>query len=180
MIAFGWILDRLTVVPLSAVIGYCYNRRRFMGSETTRRIFLGAVGAAMATQSEAAEMEKVTGIGGLFFRAKDPKALARWYADHLGINLVPRSANESPWKQEAGPCAFQPFPEKTSYFGDDAKQWMINFRVRSMDKMAAQLRSAGITVDVDEKVYPNGRFAHLHDPEGNPIELWEPQEREGH
>jgi len=150
-----------------------------MASETTRRIFLGAVGAATATRSEASEMEKVTGIGGLFFRAKDPKALAKWYSDHLGIDLVPSSYNDSPWRQEAGPCAFQPFPEKTSYFGNETKQWMVNFRVRSMDKMAVQLRTAGIAVDVDQKAYPNGRFAHLHDPEGNPIELWEPQGRDG-
>ena len=62
-----------------------------MASETTRRIFLGAVGAATATRSEGSDMEKVTGIGGLFFRAKDPKALAKWYSDHLGIDLAPRT-----------------------------------------------------------------------------------------
>jgi glyoxylase I family protein len=148
-----------------------------LSAETNRRIFLGVVGAAAAATAQNADMEKVTGIGGLFFRAKDPKALAKWYSDHLGIDLVPTNYTDSPWRQEAGPCAFQPFPEKTSYFGNDAKQWMVNFRVRSMDKMAAQLRAAGITVDIDPKVYPNGRFAHLHDPDGNPIELWEPQGR---
>jgi glyoxylase I family protein len=149
-----------------------------MTIETTRRLFLGAVGVAAAARSEEADPEKVTGIGGLFFRANDPKALAKWYSDHLGINLVPSNADDQAWRQEAGPCAFQPFPEKTRYFGDDAKRWMVNFRVRNMDKMAAQLRAAGITVDVDQKVYPNGRFARLHDPEGNPIELWEPQGRD--
>ena len=151
-----------------------------MASKTTRRIFVGAVGAATATGSKAADGEKVTGIGGLFFRAKDPKALAKWYSDHLGINLIPSNPNDSAWRQEAGPCAFQPFPEKTTYFGNDTKQWMVNFRVRDMDKMAAQLRTAGITVNIDPKVYPYGRFAHLQDPEGNPIELWEPQERDAH
>jgi len=145
-----------------------------MSSESTRRMFLGAMGVAAAIQSEGAEMEKVTGIGGFFFRANDPKALTKWYADHLGVGLVPSNYNESPWRQEAGPCAFQPFPEKTTYFGDNSKQWMLNFRVGNIDKMAEQLRAAGITVDVDQKVYPNGRFARLHDPEGNPIELWEP------
>ena len=149
-----------------------------MAGESTRRIFLVAAGAATAARLEGADMEQVTGIGGLFFRAKDPKALAKWYSDHLGIDLVPSNYNESPWRQEAGPCAFQPFPEKTTYFGSD-KQWMVNYRVRNMDKMAEQLRAAGITIDVDEKVYPNGRFAHLHDPEGNRIELWEPQGRDG-
>ena len=151
-----------------------------MADDTTRRIFLGAVGAATATRSEGADKERVTGIGGLFFRARDPKALAKWYSDHLGIDLVPTSSNDSAWRQEAGPCAFQPFPEKTSYFGNNAKQWMVNFRVRNMDNMAAQLRTAGISVDIDPKVYPNGRFAHLRDPEDNPIELWEPQGRDAH
>ena len=119
-------------------------------------------------------MEKVTGIGGLFFRAKDPKMLAKWYSDHLGIDLVPSKPGDSTWRQEAGPCAFQPFPETSTYF-DNTKRWMLNFRVRSLDKMIAQLRAAGITVEVDPKTYPYGRFAHLSDPEGNPLELWEPQ-----
>lgn len=149
-----------------------------MATEATRRIFLGVLGVAAATRSEGADTEKVTGIGGLFFRANNPKALAQWYSDHLGINLVPSNPGDSPWRQEAGSCAFQPFPEKTTYFGDETRQWMVNFRVRNIEKMAAQLRAAGITVDVDQKVYPNGRFAHLHDPEGNPIELWEPQGRD--
>ena len=151
-----------------------------MTIETTRRLFLGAVGVAAAARSEEAATEKVTGIGGLFFRANDPKALAKWYFDHLGINLVPSSYDGQAWRQQAGPCAFQPFPEKTKYFGDDTKRWMVNFRVRNMDKMAAQLRAAGVTVDIDQKLYPNGRFAHLHDPEGNPIELWELQGRDAH
>ena len=151
-----------------------------MSNETTRRIFLGAVGAVAATRSEAADIEKVTGIGGLFFRAKDPKVLVKWYADHLGVGLVPSSYGDQPWRQDAGPCAFQPFPEKTTYFGNVAKQWMVNFRVRNMDAMVAQLRAAGIAVELDEKLYPNGRFAHLSDPEGNPIELWEEKGRDAH
>jgi glyoxylase I family protein len=121
------------------------------------------------------EMEKVTGIGGLFFRAHDPKALASWYQQHLGISLTPSSEGEHVWEQEAGPTSFTPFPETTKYFGDPQKAWMVNFRVRDLDKMAAQLRAAGIEVKVDPQNYPNiGRFARLHDPEGNPIELWQP------
>jgi predicted enzyme related to lactoylglutathione lyase len=121
------------------------------------------------------EMEKVMGIGGLFFRAHDPKALASWYQQHLGVSLTPSSEGEHPWEQEAGPTAFTPFPETTKYFGDANKVWMVNFRVRDLDKMAAQLRTAGIEIKVDPESYPNiGRFARLHDPEGNPIELWQP------
>jgi predicted enzyme related to lactoylglutathione lyase len=120
------------------------------------------------------EMEKVTGIGGLFFRAKDPKSLVRWYQQHLGVGLAPSGNEGSVWQQEAGPTSFSPFPETSNYFGDPQKFWMVNFRVRDLGKMAAQLQAAGIAVKVDPQSYPYGRFARLHDPEGNPIELWQP------
>lgn len=119
-------------------------------------------------------MEKVLGIGGLFFRSHDPAILAKWYEDHLGISMVPSSYDESPWVQETGPTVFAPFASDTSYFGRPDQMWMINFRVRDLDAMAAQLQTAGIDVDMDNEIYPNGRFARLYDPEGNPIELWEP------
>jgi glyoxylase I family protein len=119
------------------------------------------------------EMEKVTGIGGLFFRAHDPKALGRWYQQHLGISLTPSSYEDSVWQQEAGPTVFAPFEETSDYFGDAHKFWMVNFRVRNLAKMAAQLQAAGIAVKIDPQSYPNGQFARLHDPEGNPIELWQ-------
>ena len=125
------------------------------------------------------EMEKVTGIGGLFFRAHDPVALGAWYQQHLGVTLTPSSYDESVWQQEAGPTVFSPFAETSDYFGDVHKVWMVNFRVRDLDKMAAQLRAAGIEVKFDPQSYPNGRFARLHDPEGNPIELWQPTRRDG-
>jgi glyoxylase I family protein len=126
------------------------------------------------------EMEKVTGIGGFFFRAKDPKALARWYQQHLEISVIPASPGDSPWQQEAGPTAFAPFKETSDYFGDSTKVWMLNFRVRDLDKMAAQLKAAGIEVKMDAQSYPYGRFARLHDPEGNPIELWQPAKPDAH
>jgi len=132
-------------------------------------------GAALLDGSaEGTEMEKVTGIGGFFFRAKDPKALGLWYKQQLGISLIPTSAEESPWQQEGGPTAFAPFKETSGYFGDPQKVWMLNFRVRDLDKMAAQLQAAGAEVKIDPQTYPNGRFARTHDPEGNPIELWQP------
>jgi glyoxylase I family protein len=129
--------------------------------------------AAAVHELEGTEMEKVTGIGGFFFRAKDPKALGLWYQQHLGVSLIPTSPEQSPWQQDAGPTAFAPFKETSSYFGDPQKVWMLNFRVRDLDKMAAQLQAAGIEI----KMYPpdpTGRFARVHDPEGNPIELWQP------
>jgi glyoxylase I family protein len=123
-------------------------------------------------------MEKVNGIGGVFFLAKHPEALSRWYHEHLGVDPTPPSYDATPWRQDAGPTVFAPFPESTTYFGEARRTWMVNFRVRDLDAMTAQLREAGIEVDVDPEPYPNGRFARIHDPEGNPIELWQPMGRD--
>ena len=136
----------------------------------------GKPGGATAAAPQQAAMERVTGIGGFFFRARNPEALAQWYDTHLGVLPVPTTEGGAVWHQDAGATAFAPFPESTHYFGDPSKMWMINFRVRDLAKMVAQLRAAGVTVKVDDTPYPNGRFAHLNDPDGNPIELWEPNE----
>lgn len=119
-------------------------------------------------------MEKVLGIGGFFFRADQPSELAQWYKNQLGVDLVPQDYDTLPWQQQAGFTVFAPFPKDTEYFGKPEKQWMINFRVRDLDAMVAQLRNNGVEVTVDEEIYPNGRFASLKDPEDNPIQLWEP------
>ena len=139
--------------------------------------FIASIGVASAQTPTpppaAAAMERVDGIGGFFFRAQDPKALAQWYADRLGVGVTPSDYGREPWQQEAGPTAFAPFPATTKYFGRAEQQFMLNFRVRNLDAMVAQLRRAGIKVDVDPETYPNGRFARLSDPEGNPIQLWQ-------
>jgi predicted enzyme related to lactoylglutathione lyase len=119
-------------------------------------------------------MEKVTGIGGFFFKAQKPDELAAWYQQHFGIDLTPQSYDGKAWEQEAGTTVFQPFPADTDYFGKADKQWMLNLRVSNLDAMLAQLEAAGIDVEIDATNYPNGRFAHLFDPEGNRVELWEP------
>jgi len=118
-------------------------------------------------------MEKVNGIGGVFFRARDPAALAAWYEENLGVRKTGETYEEGSWWQSSGPTVFAPFDMDTDYF-DESKQWMINFRVDDLDAMIAQLGAAGARVHVAPKTYPNGRFAHLDDPEGNRIELWEP------
>ena len=120
-------------------------------------------------------MASVTGFGGFFFRARDPKALAAWYETHLGILQVPNDYDTPPWQQDAGPTVFAPFSQDTGYFGDPEKMFMFNFRVDDLDAVMTELRAAGIEVsEYDESPLPNGRFAKLNDPEGNPIELWEP------
>jgi predicted enzyme related to lactoylglutathione lyase len=152
-------------------------------SDTTRRTAIRvaiagaaalAAGAAQAPHQGTGDMERVEGIGGFFFRAKDPKKLAEWYEATLGVARVPTNSDAQPWQTSAGTTAFAPFKEDTSYFGDRRFQWMINFRVRDLTKMVAQLRERGIAVELDPEVYPNGRFARLSDPEGNPIQLWQP------
>jgi len=117
-------------------------------------------------------MERVTGIGGLFFAARDPEALARWYADHLGIDPAPESYGEPSWRQEAGSTVLAAMPTDSPHLG--GRGWGVNFRVRDLDAMVTQLRSAGVEVEVHDEVYPNGRFADLVDPEDNPVQLWEP------
>lgn len=117
-------------------------------------------------------MQRVLGIGGLFFRAHDPKGLAAWYASHLGVSEIPSDYESSPWRQEAGPTAFAPFAADSDYFPAE-KQFMLNFRVADLDAMVKQLTSKGVAVTLDPETYPNGRFARLHDPEGNAIELWQ-------
>jgi len=119
-------------------------------------------------------VQRVNGFGGFFFRARDPERLARWYQDHLGIRLTGTTYEAGSWWQDAGPTVFAPFPADTDYFGRSEQAWMINLRVADLDGMVRQLQSAGIEVRVDPRTFPNGRFARVHDPEGNPIELWQP------
>src|SRR5262245_47559435 len=110
-----------------------------MPDDFTRRVALGiatgAVAAAFgAVTTKGEPMERVHGIGGFFFRAKDPTNLAKWYEDNVGVTMTPKSYDAKPWRQEAGTTVFEPFKQDTTYFGDMRLQWMINFRVRSLDK----------------------------------------------
>ena len=115
-------------------------------------------------------MEKVKGIGGMFFRSRNSVSLSQWYAEHLGIDALP-----TVWQQQAGPTVFEPFKHDTDYFGRPTQQWMINFRVSNLDAMIRQLEAADISVETRAEWNSEvGRFARIHDPDGNPIELWEP------
>lgn len=121
-------------------------------------------------------MEKVTGLGGVFWRSDDPERLAEWYRTRLGVEGPPSDAGPLPWRQEAGPTVFAPFKRDTTYFASERQQVMFNFRVRDLDALVAQLRGLGEEVTPDPEAYPYGRFARLHDPEGNAVELWEAKE----
>ncbi|MBA3420033.1 MAG: VOC family protein [Geodermatophilaceae bacterium] len=119
-------------------------------------------------------MERVTGIGGFFFRAADPARLGRWYAEHLGVDPPPESYDDPSWWQQGGPTVLAPMTADSPHFGRPEQSWSINFRVDDLDAMVTQLRAAGVDVAVEADRYPNGRFANLADPDGNPIQLWEP------
>jgi glyoxylase I family protein len=112
---------------------------------------------------------KVTGIGGVMFRAEDPKALSAWYKKHLGIDKFK-------WEQQAGPTAFAPSAKGTEYFGNMSQQFMLNFRVDDLDSLLKQLKTEHVKIVKDMEEYEGmGRFASIEDPEGNRIELWEPE-----
>ena len=119
-------------------------------------------------------MEKVLGFGGFFFRAQDPSALAQWYLDHLGINIAPTNMEMEAWESQAGVTVFAPFAQDSDYFPED-KQFMLNFRVRDLEAMLIQLTQVGIPHSHNMEMDGIGRFARIHDPEGNPIELWQPE-----
>jgi predicted enzyme related to lactoylglutathione lyase len=123
----------------------------------------------------------VLGIGGLFFRARDPEGLSAWYKQHLGVGggCAAPGGNDPPnefvWATAAGPTVFQPFAADTDYFAAD-KSFMINLRVSDLDAMLETLRRAGVEI-ITKAEWDDiavGRFARIHDPEGNAIELWEP------
>ncbi|MET9615350.1 VOC family protein [Kitasatospora indigofera] len=115
-------------------------------------------------------MERVLGIGGYFLRAEDPAALAAWYRDCLGLDTDEHGL----WRQEAGPTVFATFESGTEYFGSRSQQTMLNFRVRDLDAMLAQLRAKGADVaEETQDMEGVGRFGWVTDPGGNRIELWQ-------
>jgi predicted enzyme related to lactoylglutathione lyase len=121
-------------------------------------------------------MKRATGIGGVFFRAKDPAALSAWYGAHLGVPFEGDMGGVFRWRESDGADAmtiWSPFENDTTYFGDAAQQVMINYRVADMDGLLEALRAEGVTI-ADRKDEPYGKFAWIVDPEGNRVELWEP------
>jgi predicted enzyme related to lactoylglutathione lyase len=119
-------------------------------------------------------MAKAVGMGGVFLKAKDPKALASWYAKHLGITQAEEGSLVFDGPEAAGMTAFAHFPEDTKYFGDGPQQAMVNFRVDNLDELLAQLAEAKVIIDPNRMDFSYGRFAWIQDPEGNRVELWEP------
>ena len=131
-------------------------------------------------KTNTAKMKKVTGIGGIFFKCKDPKKLNEWYKKHLGFDTSPYGTNFE-WRQEEdstkkGSTQWAPFAETTKYFEPSTKDFMINYRVENIEALVAQLKEEGVTIvdKIEDSEY--GKFVHIMDDEGNKIELWEPKE----
>jgi predicted enzyme related to lactoylglutathione lyase len=123
-------------------------------------------------------MKRVTGIGGVFFKAENPAEIKNWYEKHLGIEQTPYGSTFQ-WRkddapEERGSTAWSPFKAETKYFEPSQKEWMINYRVENLVELLDVLRSEGVTVVGDMEEYDYGKFGWILDPEGNKIEIWEP------
>jgi predicted enzyme related to lactoylglutathione lyase len=132
------------------------------------------------TNSNTINMKKVTGIGGIFFKCKDPDKVREWYKTHLGIDASQYGASFE-WRQEEDPSKkgttqWAPFGETTKYFEPSSKDFMINYRVENLEGLVEQLKSEGVTIVDKIESFDYGKFVHILDPEGNKIELWEPKD----
>jgi predicted enzyme related to lactoylglutathione lyase len=121
-------------------------------------------------------VERVLGVGGIFFKARDPKVLAEWYRTHLGVPFEGEQTYGTFTASAGDQTVWSIFPADTNYFAPSSAPFMFNFRVRDLRAMLAQLRSAGLQVDERVEEYDYGNFGWVVDPEGNRIELWEPKQ----
>ena len=127
-------------------------------------------------------MKKVTGIGGIFFKCKDPNKMKEWYKTHLGLDTTDYGANFE-WREEEDPTkkgstAWSPFAETTKYFDPSTKDFMINYRVENLDALVAELKKEGVTIVDNVEDSDFGKFVHIIDGEGNKVQLWEPKDNE--
>jgi predicted enzyme related to lactoylglutathione lyase len=122
-------------------------------------------------------MKRVTGIGGIFFKARDPKALGAWYREHLGLDVTDWGGAVFEWggsDSEAGMTIWSPFAQDTDYMAPSSASFMINFRVADLDGLLAALRAEGCNVLEKTEASGQGKFGWVIDPEGNKVELWQP------
>lgn len=127
-------------------------------------------------------MKRVTGIGGIFFKSKDPQQIKEWYKTHLGFDTDQWGTNFE-WRQGADPTQkgftqWSPFTETTEYFAPSQKEFMINYRVEDIEALVVVLKQEGVTVLDEIEAFEYGKFVHILDGEGNKIELWEPNDVE--
>jgi len=122
---------------------------------------------------------RVSGLGGVFFKARDAESLSAWYREHLGIPVEPGGWAVLQWREHAEPSregstVWAVFPDDSDYFGTSSQRAMLNYRVADLDALLAELRREGVAVDDKIHADENGRFGWITDPEGNRVELWQP------
>ncbi len=145
--------------------------------------FLGfAFASFTGKRNQEQPLKKVTGIGGIFFKCKDPKKVREWYQTHLGLHTN-QYGSVFEWRQgedssKKGFTQWSPFSEKTKYFEPSAKDFMINYRVENLEALLTELRKENVTILDTVETYDYGKFVHILDIEGNKIELWEPNDLE--
>lgn len=149
----------ITIIAVSFMFGFAFNNMITNNFNNTK-------------------MKKVTGIGGIFFKSKDPKAINEWYKTHLGFNTTPYGTNFE-WREmddstKKGITVWNPFEDNTKYFDPSTKDFMINYRVENLEALVEDLKKANVTIVDNIETYDYGKFVHIMDPEGNKIELWEP------
>lgn len=157
------ILLTITLISTSFLLGFAFN--------------------TILSHKKNGKMKKVTGIGGIFFKCKDPKAVNEWYKTHLGFDTSPYGTSFE-WQQldptsggtKKGLTQWNPFAENTKYFEPSAKDFMINYRVENLEALVEELRKENVTIVDKIETYDYGKFVHILDMEGNKIQLWEPKD----
>lgn len=149
----------ITIITASFLFGFTFNK-------------------IISNNYQETKMKKVTGIGGIFFKSKDPKAINEWYKTHLGFETSPYGTNFE-WREiedstKKGTTVWNPFKEDTKYFDPSTKDFMINYRVENLEALVDDLKKANVNIVDSIETYDYGKFVHILDLEGNKIELWEP------
>jgi predicted enzyme related to lactoylglutathione lyase len=157
-------------------------KKAFIAASLAITFILGYAFKSITTRETAQTpgFKKVTGIGGVFFKCKDPKAIKAWYKTHLGLN-TDQYGTSFEWRQavdstKKGYTQWAPFSEKTKYFEPSEKDFMIDYRVGDLNRLVEQLKIEGVAIVDNIEVSDYGKFVHILDPENNKIELWEPNE----
>ena len=157
-------MKKITLITVALATSFCF----------------GFAFKSITNTNNAAKMKRVTGIGGIFFKCKDPKKVREWYQTHLGLNTN-QYGTVFEWYQGAdstkkGFLQWSPFKETTKYFEPSTKEFMINYRVENLEILIEELKKKGVTITDTLQTVDYGKFVHIMDIEGNKIELWEPND----